>query len=162
MGLARLGPRDHVLGLDTTGGPSWKPLTVALLVPVAPLGRSTARCPRPLAVVARAGGLLALALAFRLARRLAGRSRRDPGRGVAAVALALTPGWFHSRRSNEAPLAVAFMLWAIERHLDRRRDYALVLGALACLLRPELFPFQWRRRCSSGAPSRPAARWSRG
>ena len=33
------------------------------------------------------------------------------------------------------------MFWAIERHLDGRRDHALVLGVLACLLRPELVPF---------------------
>ena len=62
--------------------------------------------------------------------------------GDPAVALALTPDWFQfAAHASEAPLAVALMLWAIERHLDGRRDHALGLGALACLLRPELFPF---------------------
>ena len=94
-------------------------------------------------VVARAGALLALALAFRLARRLAGGGPAGILAGaIAAVALALTPDWFQfAAHASEAPLAVALMLWAIERHLDGRRDHALGLGALACLLRPELFPF---------------------
>src|SRR5918999_1404336 len=81
------------LELDTEGGPSWKPLPVALLAVVAPLGGDL-----PVAlwvVIARAGALL----------------------------------------------AVALMLWAVERHLDGRRGHALALGALVCLLRPELFPF---------------------
>ena len=73
------------------------------------------------------------------------RGRRGAGAlagAVAAVALLLTPDWFQfAAHGSEAPLAVALMLWAIERHLDGRRDHAVVLGTLACLLRPELVPF---------------------
>jgi hypothetical protein len=38
-------------------------------------------------------------------------------------------------------MAVALTLVAFERHLDRRRGHAFAAGAVACLLRPELFPF---------------------
>jgi hypothetical protein len=58
------------LELDTHGGPSWKPLPVALLTVAAPFGDEL-----PVAlwvVLARAGALLALVLAFRLAARLTG------------------------------------------------------------------------------------------
>jgi hypothetical protein len=130
------------LELDTEGGPSWKPLPVALLALVAPLGDDL-----PVAVwvvIARAGALLAMVLAYRLAARLAGGPA--PGRAVAgataAVFLLLTPDWFQlAAHASEAPLAVALMLWAVERHLDGRRGHALALGALVCLMRPELFPF---------------------
>jgi hypothetical protein len=130
------------LELDTSGGPSWKPLPVAVLVLAAPLGDDVSVA--LWVVLARAGALLALALAFRLAARLAGGTpvRRGLAGGVAAVALALTPDWFQlAAHASEAPLAVALMLWAIERHLDGRREHAAVLGALVCLMRPELFPF---------------------
>jgi hypothetical protein len=130
------------LELDTAGGPSWKPLPVAVLALAQPLGDDLAVA--AWIVLARAGALLALALAFRLAARLAGgtRVRQSLAGSVAAVALALTPDWFQfTAHASEAPLAVALLLWAVERHLDGRRDQALLLGALVCLMRPELFPF---------------------
>src|SRR3954452_14622373 len=69
--------------LVTTTGPSGKPLPVMFTTPFAVLGDTTA----PLAwlVVARAGGILAVAMAYRLASRLAGR----PAGVIAAVALVL-------------------------------------------------------------------------
>src|ERR671914_2785941 len=102
------------LELDTEGGPSWKPL------------------------------LLAMVLAYRLTARLTGGPAplRAVAGATAAVFLFLTPDWFQlAAHASEAPLAVALMLWAVERHLDGRRGHALALGALVCLLRPELFPF---------------------
>jgi hypothetical protein len=130
--------------LDTAGGPSWKPLPVVVTALTAPLGKLDAGLPGALwMLVARAGGLLALAFAFRLAGRLAGGGPAGIVAGaVAAVALFLTPDWFQfMAHGSEAPLAVALMLWAIERHLDGRADHTVVLGTLACLLRPELVPF---------------------
>ena len=130
------------LELDTEGGPSWKPLPVALLAVVAPLGGDL-----PVAlwvVIARAGALLAMVLAYRLAARLVGGPAplRALAGATAAVFLVLTPDWFQlAAHASEAPLAVALMLWAVERHLDGRRGHALALGALVCLMRPELFPF---------------------
>jgi hypothetical protein len=130
--------------LDTNGGPSWKPLPVVFTTLIAPLDKVDHGLPPALwMVVARAGSLLALAFAFRLARRLAGGGvAAVVGGVVAAVVLFLTPDWFQfSAHGSEAPMAVALMLWAIERHLDARAGHAVVLAALACLLRPELVPF---------------------
>ena len=125
------------LELDTTGGPSWKPGPVLLTTLFAPLGEGVA--PALWLVVARAGGLLALALAFRLGRRLGGGTVAGV---VSAVALFTLPLWLrYLAHGNEAPLAIALMLWAVERHLDGRRDHATVLLFAACLLRPEVFPF---------------------
>jgi hypothetical protein len=132
------------LRLDTTAGPSWKPLPVAFDALVAPLGRLSDAIPPALwLVVARSAGLLAVALAFRLASRLAGGGRAGAFAGVlAAAGLALTPLWVrYLGHGSEAPIAVAFGLWGIERHLDGVRHQALILGVLACLLRPEVFPF---------------------
>ena len=42
---------------------------------------------------------------------------------------------------NVEPLMVGLGLLAIERHLDGHRRQALVLGALAGLVRPEIWPF---------------------
>ncbi len=132
------------LELDTTGGPSWKPLPVALAAVVAPLDALGSAVPPALwMVVARTGALLALVFAFRLARRLTGPGLPGIAAGaVAALALALTPDAYQfAAHGSEAPLAVALMLWAIERHLDGKPAHALVLGTLGCLLRPELFLF---------------------
>jgi hypothetical protein len=132
------------LQLDTSGGPSWKPLPVAFTTLTAPLGEVDHGLPPALwMAVARAGALLALALAFRIARRLGGGGLAGVLGGlVAAVALLLTPDWFQfAAHGSEAPLAVALMLWAIERQLDGRSAQAVCLGTLACLLRPELVPF---------------------
>jgi len=132
------------LHLDTNGGPSWKPLPVAFTTLTAPLGEVDRGLPPALwMAVARAGALLALALAFRLAHRLGGGGVAGVLGGlVAAVALLLTPDWFQfAAHGSEAPLAVALMLGAVERQLDGRSAHALCLGTLACLLRPELVPF---------------------
>jgi hypothetical protein len=130
--------------LDTAGGPSWKPLPVFVTALFAPLGKVDHELPATLwMVVGRAGALLALGIAFRLAARLGGGGIAGAlGGAVAAVVLFLTPDWFQfAAHGSDAPIAVALMLWAIERHLDGRARDALVLGALASLLRPELFPF---------------------
>jgi hypothetical protein len=133
------------LDLDTTGGPSWKPLTVIFTLLFAPFAEIDDGLPPTLwLVTARALGLLALVLAFRLAGRLVGGGRwARIGAGlVAATALALSPQWLrYLAHGNEAPMAVAFMLWGVERHFRGARIQAFVLGILACLVRPEVFPF---------------------
>jgi hypothetical protein len=130
--------------LDTTGGSSWKPLPVAFTVAFSPFSAVDDSVPPALWIVlARTGALLAPALAVRLASRLAGGGALGATAGaVAAATLLLLPDWFQfAAHGSEAPWAVALMLWAIERHLDRRPDHAFVLGVLAGLLRPELVPF---------------------
>ncbi len=122
--------------LVTITGPSWKPLPVFFTTPFAVLGDDGA----PLAwlVIARAGGLLAIAMAYRLGSRLAG-----PAAGViAAGALLLSDDFLvHVARGNSEGILVAVSLWAIERHLDRRPMDAFLLGCAAGLLRPEVWPF---------------------
>jgi hypothetical protein len=134
-----------LLNLDTTGGPSWKPLPVFFTTLFAPFSVVDSGLPAALwLVVARTGALLSVVLAFRVTRRLAG-----PGRwtgiaagAVAALALVFAPQWLrYAAHGNEVPMAVALMLWGVERHLDGRRSHALVAVFLVCLLRPEVFPF---------------------
>jgi hypothetical protein len=122
--------------LVTLEGPSWKPLPVFFTTPFALFGDDTA--PALWLVVARAGGLLAFAMAFRLAARLAG-----PWAGaIAVVSLLLSDEFiFNFARGNSEGLLVAFVLWAIESHLDGRRSHAFLLGFAAALLRPEVWPF---------------------
>ena len=89
-------------------------------------------------IVAQAGGLLAFAFTYRLAARLAGW----PAGIIAAAGLVLADEFIRNfARGNSEGLLVALVLWAVERHLDGRRRDAFVLGFLAGLLRPELWPF---------------------
>ncbi len=124
------------LDLVTTGGPSWKPLPVMFTAPFALAGDDAA--PGLWLAVARAGGLLAFVMAYRLGARLAG-----PVAGmVAAGSLFLADEFIRNFwRGNSEGLLVAFVLWAVERHLDGRRTQAFLLGFAAALLRPEVWPF---------------------
>jgi hypothetical protein len=124
------------LDLVTELGPSWKPLPVMFTSVFALAGDEWA--PELWLVVARAGGLLAIGMAFRLASRLAG-----PAAGaIAAGALLLCDDFIRNfARGNSEGLLVALCLWAIERHLDGRRRDAFLLGFAAGLLRPEVWPF---------------------
>jgi hypothetical protein len=122
--------------LVTLQGPSWKPLPVLFTTPFALFGDDTA--PALWLVVARAGGVLAFAMAYRLAARLAGQWAG----AIAAVSLLLADEFiFNFARGNSEGLLVAFVLWAIERHLDGHRSQAFLLGFAAALLRPEVWPF---------------------
>jgi hypothetical protein len=122
--------------LVTIDGPSWKPLPVLFTTPFALFGDNTA--PALWLVVARAGGLLAFAMAYRLGARLAG-----PWAGaIAAVALFFADEFiFNFTRGNSEGLLVALVLWAVERHLHGRHTQAFLLGFGAALLRPEVWPF---------------------
>jgi hypothetical protein len=122
--------------LVTLEGPSWKPLPVLFTTPFALFGDDTA--PALWLVIARAGGVLAFAMAYRLGARLAGQWAG----AIAAVSLLLADEFvFNFARGNSEGLLVALVLWAIERHLDGRRSQAFVLGFAAALLRPEVWPF---------------------
>jgi hypothetical protein len=123
--------------LDTTSGPSWKPLPV-LIVAVLSLAQGAA--PVLWVLVARAGALLAFVMAWRVARRLAG-----PAAGwvaAAALAVALLPSWMNiAAMGREEGLLCALVLWAIERHLAGREGRAFAPAFGAALLRPEAWPF---------------------
>jgi hypothetical protein len=121
--------------LDTAAGPSWKPLPVLVTAPAQVLGEAA-----PLAwlIVARAGALLALAGAARVACRLAGPVAAVGTAGV----LALGPWWlYNAALGNSEGLLVAAMLWAVAAHLAGRPGAALALAVVAGLLRPEMWPF---------------------
>jgi hypothetical protein len=103
-------------------------------------------------VVARAGGLLALAGGFRVATRLVepltgGRcsSSSLPAAigGLAAVAALVVQSEFVKATAlgNSEGLLVASVLFAIDRHLSGDRRAALLLAGVAGLFRPELWLF---------------------
>ncbi|MDP8944285.1 MAG: hypothetical protein M3N16_09235, partial [Actinomycetota bacterium] len=123
------------LDLSTVDGPSWKPLPVLFTTAFAAAGDAA---PALWLVVARAGALLGVAMAYRLGSRLAG-----PLAGVVgALGVALSAGWLRNAAlGNSEGLLVGLGMLAVERHLDGRRDHALVLATGAALLRPETWPF---------------------
>jgi hypothetical protein len=116
------------------GAPAWKPLPVLLTTP---LSLSGGAAPLLWLLLARAGGLLSLALAFRVGTRLAG-----PLAGlVAALALALSGSWLRQlAHGYSEPLTAALLLGALDRHLDARKAQAYFLCSCAALARPELWP----------------------
>ena len=134
-------------GLDTTAGPAWKPLPVAVTALLAPFGAA----PELWLLLARAAGTAAVLLVGRLAWRLAGESL--VAALVAAVSLVLVSGFVRGVVLGFSEgLLVALLAAAALCHLDGRRRAALALGALAALLRPEVWPFLlvygvwlWRR-----------------
>jgi hypothetical protein len=129
------------LDLVTEGGPSWKPFPILFTAPFSLFGQDLA--PYLWIWVARAGGLFACVMAYRIANRLIGGGFYGVLAGVCAF-LALFSSNKYVRDAalgNSEPLLAAIVLWAFERHLDGRRDHALLLGFLAALLRPEAWPF---------------------
>jgi len=130
------------IDLQTTGGPSWKPLPVLFTTAFSLFGSAA---PDLWLVVARGGAILAVLLAFRLGARLTSRewSVASVTAGlVAAIALVISSQFVRTMSlGNSEGLLVAFTLWGIERHLDGRYRQAFVLGFLAALLRPEVWPF---------------------
>ncbi len=126
--------------LVTESGPSWKPLPVLFTVPFSLFGDAA---PYLWVAIARAGGLLALALAGRLAWRLSGG-------GVAGVlgGLITAGGLFISSYflrtialGNSEGMMIAAVLAGFDRHLSGRRDQALLCALAAALLRPEVWLF---------------------
>jgi len=141
--------------LDTSAGPSWKPLPALV---AAPLSLAGGAAPELWLLVARAGWIMAAAMTWRLAARFAGGGRAGHAAGlIAAIGLVLLADDFTSwtRQGTGGltePLLVALALGSVEAALFRRTRLALGLAALACLIRPEAWPFaavyawhEWRR-----------------
>lgn len=145
------------LALDTTGGPSWKPLPVLPATVIAPLGTAA---PVAWLVLVRSLALVGLAGVFRLARTISGSAAA----GLAAAALVvLTPdaGQRFVRLTLEghsAAITAGLAAWAVERHLADRPRAALWLLLALALDRPEAWPFLgayalwagWRGRIARG------------
>jgi hypothetical protein len=149
------------LGLDVSSGPSWKPLPVGLAVPLSAAGGAA---PALWLVLVRAAWLLALVLAAELAARLAadrGRGARVAAAAFAAGSLALLADpvttWARQGAGGMSePLLVALVLGAVRAQLGDRSRLALLLGALAALVRPEVWPLLaayglWRWRADPAA-----------
>jgi hypothetical protein len=129
------------LGFSTGGGPSWKPLPVLF---TAPYGVWSSGAPTLWVITARAGGLLSLVAAYRLASRLTSGApwMRAVAGVIAAIGVVLTQEWaYYMFRGTSEPMLVGLALWAVDRHLDGRRGTAFVLGVGAALIRPEAWPF---------------------
>jgi hypothetical protein len=139
------------LSLDTSAGPSWKPLPVVVTTPLSLTGGAA---PALWLIVARAGGLLALAGAARVAWWLTGSGIAA---ATAAAVMALGPWWwFNTALGNSEGLLAASVLWAIAAHLDGRPRAALGLLLAAALMRPEAWAFLglyglWLWRADPGA-----------
>ncbi len=132
---------DPHLGFVVTGGPSWKPLPWFFTIVYALFGSSAA--PTLWVITARAGGLLGLVGAYRLAARVVGGPRWAAilAGVLAAAGVAVTQEWFYYMfRGTSEPMLIACALWAIDRHLDRRYGWAFVLGVALGLMRPEAWP----------------------
>jgi hypothetical protein len=138
------------LNLQTTGGPSWKPLPMIFTTVFALFGGAA---PDLWLVIARAGALLAVAMAFKLAWRLTrdltargSGSQLQPAAllaGVIAAGSLVNSGGFITDNAlgYSEGLATALVLIAVDRYLDRAPRQAFVVGFFAALDRPELWVF---------------------
>jgi hypothetical protein len=136
--------------LQTTGGPTWKPLPVIFTTVFAPFGKAQ---PDLWLVVARAGALMAAAMVFKLAWRLTRGigSALSLERGmlvapalmagvIAAISLVFSDGFISDNALGYSEgLMTALVLIALELHLDGRHRLAFAVGFGAALDRPELW-----------------------
>lgn len=136
-------------GLSTAEGPAFKPLPVAVCALLAPLGDAA---PTAWVLIGRLGALLAIWLAFRLARRLSGGSLVAGALAAAGVAFC---GAFLSYAAAGAITGwvVALALAGVEAWRAGRPRLALACGLACGLLQVEAWPFLlvlgivlWRRR----------------
>lgn len=124
------------LKLDTTGGPSWKPLPPLL---IAPFTLVDGVAPSAWLVIARGAAFAAPLLAFRIAYEITGDARAAL---AAAVGLVLGDDFFVTAlRGYSEPLLIALVLAAFDQHRHARPRVALWALMLAGLLRPEVWPF---------------------
>jgi hypothetical protein len=135
------------LELSTAEGPAFKPLPVAVTALLSVLGGAA---PAVWVIVARTGAVLAVWLALRLGRELAGIWA-----GVLAAAGVALCGGFPALAAAgaETGWVIAFALLAIEAWRADRLRLALACGVGCALLRVEAWPFLlaagivlWRRR----------------
>ena len=155
------------LSLNTVGANSFKPFPLLFTIPFALFGKAQ---PDLWLVVARAGAIFAVAMAFKLAARLtiwfgaspAGRQgvSRLIAHGpavlagtVAALSMLITPQYIRNAALGYSEcLGAGLVLLAVDRHLDEKPRQAFVLGFFPALDRPEIWAFWglyglylWRR-----------------
>jgi hypothetical protein len=141
--------------LDTNGAPSWKPLPFLFTVPYALIGHRAMWLWMVTSVAISLSGLLfAARIAYKLTDPPDGRRWAGWVAGAfAGAALLGINGYSHFILSSQSDtMIVALCLGAIDCHLYGRYRWALALGILAALGRPEMFPligiyaiWQWRQ-----------------
>lgn len=141
---------DPHLSFTVAGGPSWKPLPVMF---TAIFGLFGGAAPILWVIAARAGGLLALVGAWRLAARLAGSFTGGLDRtaatlvpaiaGLVAVlgVLSTQEFFYYMFRGTSEPMLIGTTVWAVDRFLDGRRAQAFLFAVAGGLIRPEWWPF---------------------
>jgi hypothetical protein len=139
--------------LNTNAAPSWKPLPYLFTLPFAVFGHYELWLWMITCVAISLGGAVAAGrITYRLTvgTRLDADGARDRARhwaGIAAaifaaVALLGIRDWWHYMLSSQSDtMIVALCLGAIDCHLSGRPRWAWVLGGLAALGRPEVWPF---------------------
>ena len=152
--------------LDTNAAPSWKPLPYLFTVVFAFAGHFEMRLWMfASAAISLAGVVFAGRIAYTLtdappARRWAGWvAAAFAGLSLLGLRDELNYSYFHYILSSQSdPMIVSLCLAAIDCHLHRRPRAAFVLGALAALGRPEVWPFLglWMIWCWR---ARPDLRW---
>lgn len=127
--------------LDTNAAPSWKPLPYLFTLPYALFGHFALWLWMVTCVAASLAGAV---WAGRIVHRL------TPGPAYAGIAGGVFAGlallgirdWWHYMLSAQSDTMIAaFCLGAIDLHLSGRPRLAFVLGGLAALGRPEVWPF---------------------
>jgi len=127
--------------LDTNAAPSWKPLPYLFTVPFALFGHYELWLWMITCVAVSLAGAV---WAGRIVNRL------TPGPAYAGIAAGVFAGlallgirdWWHYMLSAQSDTMIAaFCLGAIDLHLSGRPRLAFLLGSLAALGRPEVWPF---------------------
>jgi hypothetical protein len=134
---------DPHLSFFIGGGPSFKPLPLLFTTVFALFGGAA---PTLWVIVARAGGLLGLVAAWRLAGRVTGGFGSPLAAPIAAVVailgIVLTQDWaYYMFRGTSEPALIAGALWSVDRLLERRYSQAFAVGVATALIRPEASPF---------------------
>jgi hypothetical protein len=141
------------LKLQTTGGPTWKPLPMLFTTVFALFGKAA---PDLWLIVARAGAVMAAVMVFKVAmmlvRGLGTRFGAIEGSAaalpallagtLAAISFVLSGGFVSDNALGYSEgLMTASVLIAVERHLDGRPRQAFAVGFVAALDRPEIWLF---------------------
>jgi hypothetical protein len=131
---------DPHLSFIIGGGSSWKPLPVIFTTVWGLFGSAA---PTLWVITARIGGFLGLWGAWKLASRLVGGGWLGALAGVAAAGgIILTQDWvYYFLRGTSEVILVACTVWVVDRLIDRRHMQAFFIGAVAGLIRPEVWPF---------------------
>ena len=155
------------LKLNTVGANSFKPFPILFTLPFALFGKAQ---PDLWLAVARAGAIFAVAMAFKLAARIAVSFGASPagrqgasrliayGPAVVAGSVAALSMLISSQYIRDAALGYSeclgagLVLLAVDRHLDGKPRQTFVIGFFPALDRPEIWAFWglyglylWRR-----------------